>query len=126
MKRILLLCLFLSLCAFMVILGGCAGLKAENVPQPSATVQQETTVCLPTEADVFSFIVPGKTTIQEVIETISYPADDVLATNHMFICYHLPDGIDALIYFDHQTLLVTEVLLEIPDGSRVILQTLDT
>ena len=116
MKHRLFLFLFFSL--FLLLIGGCA---AQELP---ATTPPETTVSLPPETDAFSFIVPGKTDIKEVLERVPYEANDVLAVNYMHLDYPLPDGSMVLVYFSYPNpaFIVTEVILKQPDGSDITIK----
>ena len=123
MKRIIYRWFPLFVCVLAFVLGGCHSQKAGGqATEPPTTLTQASTVGYSEEAaELFSFVVPGKTTIQEVVEKIPYESDGLLAVNYMFVCYHLSDGVDALVYFDSQTSLVTGIVLEFPDGSRTTL-----
>ena len=128
MKRVLLHGFFLFLCVFTLALVGCTEKQTgETVPSTVATVQAldtsapEPTVTYPLEeVEKFSFIIPGETTILEVLETIP-GIPEWIVNNFLYwpIIYTLSDGTEVHVIVNSETRIVVRVDLKLTDGSFI-------
>ena len=105
----------------MGIFVGCVEQNTNNAQRPSVPVQQEATIDLPPEANDFSFIDLGKTTLEEVLKKVPYERDAIIATNqkYMHVDYHLPDGSKVYVFYDYHTGIIAEVSFKLTDGTSV-------
>lgn len=128
MKRVLLHGFFLFLCVFTLVLIGCTEKQTgETVPSTVAIVQAldtsapEPTVTYPLEeVEKFSFIIPGETTILEVLETIP-GIPEWIVNNFLYwpITYTLSDGTEVHVIVNSDTRIVVRVDLKLTDGSFI-------
>ena len=113
---------------FALVLVGCTEKQTgETVPSTVATVQAldtsapEPTVTYPLEeVEKFSFIIPGETTILEVLETIpDIPKGVMLSSLYWPVTYSLSDGTEVHVIVNFETRIVVRVDLKLTDGSFI-------